>query len=315
MKIPAKRVLDITDAAENLVRLVETTDLEGRYVALSHCWGHPSRHPLMTVHATLNDHMASILVEKLPQSFRDAITVCQHLGVKYIWIDCLCIIQVITFFLSWLAEAEKMADIYSKSYLTVAASRAYNSQHGFLFDFPADTVRYESTPLNRRAWCLQEWYLPKRLVEFAVSNLRLICLRSVETRFGKTSDERTKTRTIARGWGMRDEAFFRTLWESIRQDLFARDITRTSDKLPAMAGLAQMLEKRLFETPNHRYLAGLWSTRISEDLSWTVLEYDDTSTWIEGVPTWSWASTSNDSDIIYGRPSDTYVELIEARCT
>lgn len=122
-----------------------------------------------------------------------------------------------------------MADIYKKSYLTVVVTRAQNSQHGFLFDFPDDTVHYkimaeapwdkdaseyrtfhatfqishkssksDSSPLDKRARCLQEWYLPKRLVEFCLNDIRLLCLRSVETRFGRTNDEHTWTRTIVR---------------------------------------------------------------------------------------------------------------------
>lgn len=91
--IPAKRVLHLADAATGTVRVVGTTNLEGRYIALSHCWGPPERHPLMTTHATLKDHEAGIELASLPRSFRDAITVCRHLGVEYIWIDCLCIVQ------------------------------------------------------------------------------------------------------------------------------------------------------------------------------------------------------------------------------
>ena len=239
-----------------------------------------------------------------------------------------------------------MAEIYQKSYLTVTASRAQNSQHGFLFDFQDDTVHYEikaerpwdkdvaeyrtfhatfqinhkssisdSTPLDRRAWCLQEWYLPKRLVEICLNDIRLLCLRSVETRFGRTNDDRTWTRSIARGFGMRREDLFRTLWENIRRDLFGRRLTKTSDKLPAVAGLAQMLEKRLFGVADHNYLAGLWSTRVSEDLSWTVLDFDTATESIEGLPTWSWASTTATSDYIYGKPSETFVDLVEAHCT
>jgi hypothetical protein len=239
-----------------------------------------------------------------------------------------------------------MAEIYQESYLTVAATRAQNSQHGFLFDFPDDTVHYgivaeapwdkdvseyrtfhatfqinhkssksDSTPLDRRAWCVQEWYLPKRLVEFCLNDIRLLCLRSVETRFGRTNDEHTWTRTIARGFGMRREDFFRTLWENIRKDFFGRSLTKTSDMLPAVAGLAQMLEKRLFGVADHKYLAGLWSTRISEDLSWTVLDFDAATESIEGIPTWSWASTTAPSDYIYGKPSETFVDLVEAHCT
>ena len=246
----------------------------------------------------------------------------------------------------WLAEAEKMADMYQKSYLTVAANRARNSQHGFLFDFPDDTAHYrieaeapwdkdvseyrtlhatfqinqkrsikDSTPLDRRAWCLQEWYLPRRLVEFCLNDIRLLCLRSVETRFGRTNDEHTWTRTIARGFGMRREDLFRTLWENIRKDFFSRSLTKTSDMLPAVAGLAQMLENSLFGVANHKYLAGLWSTRLSEDLGWTVVEFDVATESIEGIPTWSWASATAPSDYIYGKPSETFVDLIEAHCT
>lgn len=238
-----------------------------------------------------------------------------------------------------------MAEIYQQSYLTIAATRAQNSQHGFLFDFQKDTIQYgieveapwdnnsselrtlhatfqidhkrskqESTPLDKRAWCLQEWYLPRKLVEFCLNDIRFICIRSVETRFGRTNEERTKTRTIVRGFRLEAEDFFRTLWEDIRNDLFQRGITRASDKLPAMAGLAKMLEKTLMGV-DHRYLAGLWSSRLSEDLSWTVLDFDSTTESIPGIPTWSWASTTSQNDYIYGRPSETFVELVEAHCT
>jgi Heterokaryon incompatibility protein (HET) len=239
-----------------------------------------------------------------------------------------------------------MAEIYEQSYLTVAATRAKNSQHGFLFDFPDDTIHYkivaeapwdtdnselrtfnvtfqidhkaskaDSTPLDRRAWCLQEWYLPKRIVEFCLNDIRLMCLHRVETRFGRTNDEHTWTRTIVRAFGVAGEDTFRTLWENIRRDLFGRLLTKASDKLPAMAGLAKQLEKTLVGAADHKYLAGLWSERISEDLSWTVLDFDTATESIESVPTWSWASTTAPSDYIYGRPFETFVDLVEAHCT
>lgn len=91
--IPAKRVMDLKDAKEGIVCMVETIGRKGRYMALSHCWGEPAKHPLMTVRATLEDHMAGIAMLSLPKSFQDAIKVCLHLGVRYIWIDCLCIVQ------------------------------------------------------------------------------------------------------------------------------------------------------------------------------------------------------------------------------
>jgi hypothetical protein len=91
--IPSKRILDLSSAATGIVRVIETADRKARYAALSHCWGHPTRHPLMTTRATLNEHTSGIAISCLPRSFTDAMRVCFHLGVQYLWIDCLCIVQ------------------------------------------------------------------------------------------------------------------------------------------------------------------------------------------------------------------------------
>jgi len=34
-----------------------------------------------------------ILMEKLPYTFRDAVTIAHHLNIRYLWIDSMCIIQ------------------------------------------------------------------------------------------------------------------------------------------------------------------------------------------------------------------------------
>lgn len=239
-----------------------------------------------------------------------------------------------------------MSKIYQESYLTIAATRAQNSQHGFLFDFTEDTVHYKivaeapvdeekpeyrafhatykinheyskshSAPLHERVWCLQEWYLPQRVVEFCLNDIRFLCVRGIDTRFGQELDERTHTRAILRGFAFKEEHGFRTFWETVREDLFERNLTYPADKLPAIAGLAQMLEEKHLHLPNHKYLAGLWSTRISEELSWTVLEFDAATQSIESIPTWSWASTTASNGYIYGRPSKTFVDLVETNCT
>ena len=93
LAIPAKRVLNLADVATGIARIVETANHNGRYVALSHCWGDPRRHPLMSTRATLEDHMSGIALSSLPRSFRDAISVCLYLDIQYIWIGCLCIVQ------------------------------------------------------------------------------------------------------------------------------------------------------------------------------------------------------------------------------
>lgn len=114
---------------------------------------------------------------------------------------------------------------------------------------------------------------------------------------------------------MKKEDLFRTLWESIRNYFLGRRLTKTSDMPPAMAGLAQMLEKIFFDVADHKYLAELWSMRILEVLSWTVQGFEAATKSVEGIPTWSWASTTAPSDYIYGKPSETFVDLAEAHCT
>jgi hypothetical protein len=239
-----------------------------------------------------------------------------------------------------------MVKIYQESYLTIAATRAQNSQHGFLFDFTDDTVQYsivaeapwdevmselrefsatfkidhessksDSAPLDKRLWCLQEWYLPLRVVEFCLNDIRFLCLRGATTRFGYHLDQRTHTRTILRGFSLTKEHHFRKFWETLREDLSGRCLTYPSDRLPAIAGLAQMLEERHRNIPNHKYLAGLWSTRLPEELSWTVLDFDAATESIKDMPTWSWASTTAPWGYIYTKPSETFVDLVEANCT
>ncbi|OCK76087.1 hypothetical protein K432DRAFT_396735 [Lepidopterella palustris CBS 459.81] len=55
LAIPAKRVLNLANAATGIRYIVETANHKDRYVALSHCWGDPKRYPLMSTHATLKD--------------------------------------------------------------------------------------------------------------------------------------------------------------------------------------------------------------------------------------------------------------------
>jgi heterokaryon incompatibility protein (HET) len=235
-----------------------------------------------------------------------------------------------------------MAEIYSKSYLTIAASRASNSHHGFLFDFPDDTIHYNvmlerpwdvgsqpeafqasfrinhessesgSTPLNKRAWCLQEWYLPVRMVEFHLHDLKFRCEERGLSRFGAIKDKGTWSRIALRGSGPSRDKELENLWEAIRDDYFGRNLSKKSDLLPAMAGLA----KRFQSLRKHStYLAGIWSHNLAEDLSWTALNTEDEITANDSVPSWSWASITDGIGYLYYKPITAYVELIDYHCT
>lgn len=111
------------------VKLVETKDGQtGCYVALSHCWGNPENHPLKTTKGNYTERLAGIPLEELPKTFRDAVKITKHIGVKYLWIDSLCIIQ--DDIEDWKQEAAKMGAVYEYARLTIAAADARDSTEG-----------------------------------------------------------------------------------------------------------------------------------------------------------------------------------------
>ncbi|KAH7121695.1 heterokaryon incompatibility protein-domain-containing protein [Dactylonectria macrodidyma] len=110
------------------VKLVEPSpDQKDRYIALSHCWGEDQQ-PLLTTTATLEDHKAGILFDQLPKTFQDVVKVSRRLGVRYLWIDSLCIIQDSAE--DWEMEASSMAAVYRNSWVTVAGTCSSSSSSG-----------------------------------------------------------------------------------------------------------------------------------------------------------------------------------------
>ncbi|ROW16417.1 hypothetical protein VPNG_02806 [Cytospora leucostoma] len=76
-------------------------------------------------------------------------------------------------------------------------------------------------------------------------------------------------------------------WRKVTEDYTRRDLTKASDKLPAMAGLAA--QAQTFR-PGSRYLSGLWENELPHCLLWEA-RYPDFGTRIEHTtaPSWSWA--------------------------
>lgn len=87
-KLP-RRVVDVKTGRLRL--FVPRNGTRGNWVALSHCWG--KKNTFRTTLKTLESHQRGIGWGKLPKTFKDAIQVTRALGVRYLWIDSLCIIQ------------------------------------------------------------------------------------------------------------------------------------------------------------------------------------------------------------------------------
>lgn len=97
-----------------------------RYATLSHSWG--NHVPLKTTRETKPSFEKLIPEELLPQTFEDAVSTTRALGIRYLWIDSLCIVQDDPD--DWQAEALEMQNIYSGSTINIAASDAVDSNGG-----------------------------------------------------------------------------------------------------------------------------------------------------------------------------------------
>lgn len=130
-KLP-KRVLDLhPHRLRNAISLVETEEEGvGTYMTLSYRWGRSQ--PMMTTKDNLPRRKTAIRLPDLPRTFQDAFAVCRGLGVRYLWIDSLCIVQGDK--LDWEQESAKMAAIYTNSYLNIAATHANDSTGGCFRD-------------------------------------------------------------------------------------------------------------------------------------------------------------------------------------
>lgn len=91
-----------------VVKLEEKTEYHSnvQYATLSHCWGDPTKLP-KTELANYEIQKHRIRWSSLTRTYKDAIRLTFRLGLTYLWIDSLCIVQDSA--QDWQAEAGRMA--------------------------------------------------------------------------------------------------------------------------------------------------------------------------------------------------------------
>ncbi|KAI0333431.1 HET-domain-containing protein [Cubamyces sp. BRFM 1775] len=188
--------------------IIVTDRMPHTYVALSYVWG--GEQPHRTTVQNLPVYMECIEPTLLPQTIRDAIRVTHELGVGYLWVDSLCIIQDSPE--DKHRELRSMRDVYRHAFLTIDAASAEKASDGFLEDrlplhpdlvlpficptdganelaecgtlflyqddrHMRDVVTYSLSNVctGNRAWCLQETMLSPRTLVFTPSTVQLRC--------------------------------------------------------------------------------------------------------------------------------------------
>jgi hypothetical protein len=195
------RVLDVgAHRNSDSLRLCSTGRRPGKYLALSHRWGEIEESQKFCTYSRNIDALhQSIDFDKLPKTFRDAVTVTRELGVQFLWIDSVCIIQDDP--KDWGSESKLMESVFSSAYCTIAASSARDSTEGFLR--PRSARQYVKVPnasgsslyvceaiddfhrdveegeLSQRGWVLQERALSRRTIHFTTAQTYWECGRGV----------------------------------------------------------------------------------------------------------------------------------------
>ena len=263
---------------EPSVRLLHTNGMKGRYIVLSHCWGPVNKQPLKTTQENLREHHEKIPFLELPKTFQDTVLLSKGIGIEYVWIDSLCIIQHDKE--DWELGGNKMNFVYRNATIVISASGARHSSEGLFYNErpqsnnirlpyiingvvhgsfhmapvpPKRTHSYISDgPLTDRAWVLQEWYLSVRLLFFTRNQIFWKCK---ELELGETGSRENL--------GLSEK----NSWAELLISYTFKSLTYPSDRLYALRGIVSDMQETTRRDKFH-FEYGVWQEGLTDDLLW-----------------------------------------------
>jgi hypothetical protein len=328
------RLLDVGSSSDDGGRLrlvlTEEEEVEGHYMTLSHCWG---KDQFITLKMTNIEKLRKgIDLLSLPQTFRDAMAITRKIGIRYLWIDSLCIIQDSEE--DWLVESACMDTFYMNSFLNIGATGAHDGREGLFRERDPDEVyrpiiykpdckkhqniyqqpyrliepsfmerNFLNEPLLQRAWVFQERFLSPRMLHFGSKQLFWECnemnvcetfplyqvhetpgasLYRLKSEIQSESDPESFS---AKWYGCR-------LWYQIVKEYTSKDLTRGSDKLIALSGVARQFANHSLklDVNDPKYYAGVWGSDFPRGLLWRTEDRSARRATKYRAPSWSWAS-------------------------
>ena len=147
---------------------------------------------------------------------------------------------------------------------------------------------FESEPLTKRSWALQETCPLKSSA--ALQNTQKMyfeCNNGIVSEDGACFEDRLCA--LHRRKESQVKEADHEAWNSLIWTYGDRKLSKPTDKLPALSGLARLFEQRL----GAKYVAGLWSDDLIEGLAWQCL---GSKKLLSGPrsgytgPSWSWAN-------------------------
>jgi hypothetical protein len=282
-----------------------------------------------------------------PKVLQDAVKLIRALHIDYLWVDALCIDQSSRndWRVESAKMGDIYLESYLNISATAAENGSEGLFHNtdtlerLIFEIQhQDSLRHvllsnstwesfdehiHCSRLNGRGWVLQERLLSPRILHFSKGEVFWECntsqsgetMPSLESRYGGLGSLKSlylRIFTHSRAsveptlWSFRDDVYRR--WRQLVSIYSQRCLTKPSDKLVAILGLADRVAKHL-EIPMSSFVAGLWKESLYYSLLWHV---DGTRSFPDRAPSWSWARWDGKIEFGHEHPKDNYHARIVA---
>ncbi|KAH7247842.1 heterokaryon incompatibility protein-domain-containing protein [Fusarium solani] len=279
--------------------------------ALSYAWG-SNQNSAKTTASNLDEMTRGLPWERLAKTIQDAIIFTRRLGLRYLWVDALCILQSegpcdASHKEDWSREAARFGNYYQNAVLTLAATGSDSSDKGLLLERPAlefnpRSVTFQQrsfwggfnestiqplTPswkadifisaLLSRGWTTQERLLSRRILHFGANFIFWECTQGYAT---ETDPDRLDSSHEPTDFLMIKELHASKLedvmqfWYRFVSKYSLKKFSFDLDRLPALSGIAAIVQDRC----QQKYIAGIWESTIPEGLTWMAVSTSDTNT-------------------------------------
>lgn len=254
--------------------LIDTVDMRlvaakptDRYVALSYVWGTDVRRatqemPVQLLRSNIDELQNTLSGVNIPRTIADAMYLTKKLGVRFLWVDRLCIVQDDESVRE--NHISHMAYIFSNAYLTVIAASGdvYSGLEGGAASSRRQSLKGGSTShqdmlarsrWNTRGWTLQELLYSRRAVFFFPEAISWEChcdlwqggSGGLSKMFrGSNNSAPCNNRLSSSAFG-----FQHSPWPDLEEyariaaDYSARRVTFVDDTLKAFSGITHVLSK------------------------------------------------------------------------
>lgn len=273
------------------------------YAALSYCWGKGINYTCVLSNKEYLKSPGALSTVPIPGTVRDSIVVTRATGIRFLWIDALCIVQDDKRMVQ--SQISKMATIYSQAVFTIVNLDGSNADSGLPGVRPRTRIinsevihmngvsllqreypkyLYSVPPWYTRAWTMQEEIFSRRRLYFTANRISWVCDKGLftedeirEVHLGQflkpeMNDMSEHRHMSSKQWmekvhhdpGLEVRESFEHYTTLVKKYL-RRNMTSYSDSLNAFQGIIQ----QMFERHGRQVFWGLPELWFSRALVWS----------------------------------------------